>query len=193
MSYAARGERARAEREFDAVVANDLAVLPRTPTFVSELTMLAVAACSLGDARRAALLYPRLLPYADRMVVYGWEALPGGPVATALAMLAVTLGDLTDAEHWHERAIALCRKLDTPIYEQLSKSEYMRMLALRGTPDDLHKLTRYAHQLGSFARQHGIGLFEARAREAERALERLALAPSGRSPAAASAQRALQG
>lgn len=193
MSYAARGERARAEREFDAVVANDLAALPRTPTFLSELTMLAVAACSLGDARRAAQLYTRLLPHADRMVVYGWEALPGGPVATALAMLAVTLGDLTSAEHWHERAIALCRKLDTPIYEQLSKSEYMRMLALRGTPDDLHKLTLYAHQLGSFARLHGIGLFEARAREAMRALERLALAPNGRGPAAASAQRALQG
>jgi DNA-binding winged helix-turn-helix (wHTH) protein len=170
MTYAERGERAAAQREFDLAAADDFAVLPASPTFVLELATLGLAACTLDDRQRATRVYLRLRAFADDVIMYAWEALPGGPVACALGMLASTMGDLTEAARWFEHAIAICRKLGAPLYEQLTKSEYMRMLARRATPNDLQKLRVFARQLDDFGRRHEIGLFQARAAEAERAL-----------------------
>lgn len=178
LQYAARGDREGAMREFDLAAADDFAALPPSMTWMLELTTLGLTACTLSDPVRASRVARKLAPYGDQMVLYAWEGLPGGPVATILGMLVTTMGDLTEASRWFERAIVMCRRLEAPLYEQLTKSEYLRMLALRGTVEDLHEVRALAEELGAFGRRHGIGLFQARAAAAE---ARCAVRPDGRS------------
>jgi hypothetical protein len=69
--YAALGRDADARALVDRIAADDFAGLTWDANWLSCLGELAEATALLGDRERAAALYERLLPYADRRIVAG--------------------------------------------------------------------------------------------------------------------------
>ena len=63
--YSELGLEQEAREMFERLAANDFADIPRDSMWVTSMTYLAEVCAFLGDARRAALLYQRLLPYAS--------------------------------------------------------------------------------------------------------------------------------
>jgi DNA-binding SARP family transcriptional activator len=78
---------------------------PLDANWLYTATGLGVLSAYLGDARAAAELYPRLLPYGHRVVTAGRACACGGSASLALGMLAATLGDLTAAVAHLEEAV----------------------------------------------------------------------------------------
>ena len=111
--YCDQGREAEARSEFEYFAANDFANLPQDFAWLLSVTVLAQVCASLGDARRAAVLYDRLLPYAGRNVVAG-----GGPVATcwgsgsrSLGLLATTMSRWEEAHRHFREARAMDERL----------------------------------------------------------------------------------
>jgi tetratricopeptide (TPR) repeat protein len=125
---------ARAEVERHA--RSDFADLPRDGLWILHLCSLAEACVLLGDTRRAALLYERLLPYADRNVV-SITTMPFGPVALRLGMVAAMLGRWEEAERHFELAMERCTRLGAPAITARVLYERSRMLVARGGETDL--------------------------------------------------------
>ena len=70
-----------------------LASAPLDANWLYTATVLGVLSAHLGDARAAAELYPRLLPYGHRIVTVGRGCGCSGSASLALGVLAATLGD----------------------------------------------------------------------------------------------------
>jgi hypothetical protein len=66
---------------------------------------LGAVAARLGDARAAAIIYPRLLPYGHRMVTVGRGCFCPGSASLPLGVLAATLGDTPAAAAHLEEAV----------------------------------------------------------------------------------------
>jgi tetratricopeptide (TPR) repeat protein len=109
--YAEDGRPADAAREIAAATASELRDFPRDNSWLPAVTLLADACTVVGDARRAALLYDLVLPYAGQVVVAGVASACTGAVDRSLGRLAVTLGRWAEAEQHFERALAMNRRL----------------------------------------------------------------------------------
>jgi tetratricopeptide (TPR) repeat protein len=125
---------ARAEVERHA--RSDFADLPRDGLWILHLCSLAEACVLLGDERRAALLYKRLSPYADRNAI-SITTMPFGPVALRLGMVAAMLGRWEEAERHFELAMERCNRLGAPAITVRVLYERSRMLVARGEEADL--------------------------------------------------------
>jgi len=125
---------ARAEVERHA--RSDFADLPRDGLWILHLCSLAEACVLLGDERRAALLYKRLSPYADRNAV-SITTMPFGPVALRLGMVAAMLGRWEEAERCFQLAMERCARLGAPAITARVLYERSRMLVARGQEADL--------------------------------------------------------
>jgi hypothetical protein len=163
--FATLGRDDEARCEFDAALGAVGGGLPSSTLWLNEMSALADAASRLDDPARAQLIYDRLLPFADRVIVYMRRGFLVQPVATMLGMLAVTLRAFGQAEAWFEQALTTCRRLDAPLFEHLTRYEQARGLLVRGAEVDLSRVFAWAHEMLPFARERGVGLLEQRARE----------------------------
>ncbi|HUA47747.1 MAG TPA: AAA family ATPase [Solirubrobacteraceae bacterium] len=122
------GRLAEAEEEFERLAAHDFEDVPRDLDWMIAMTLLSDVCADLGDARRAALLYAALEPYADVNVVIGFAAVCLGSAASFLGKLAATMGrrDLA-AEHF-ERALAANAELRAPACLARTQVDYARAL-----------------------------------------------------------------
>src|SRR3954452_19553017 len=85
----------------DRIAADDYARLAWDANWRSAVGELAEATAILDDRERAAALYERLLPYADRRIVAGRAVYDQCSAAYALGRFATTVGRLdTAAEHF---------------------------------------------------------------------------------------------
>ena len=82
-----------------------LASAPLDANWLYTATVLGSLSAHLGDARAAAELYPRLLPYGHRIVTVGRGCACGGSASLALGLLAATLGDLPASVAHLEEAV----------------------------------------------------------------------------------------
>ncbi|MEY4511727.1 MAG: hypothetical protein RLZZ450_3849 [Pseudomonadota bacterium] len=164
------GNLAAARSRFDALAADDFAAIPFGPGWLVDLATLALVPHLADDAERAALIYARLTPYAERSLVYALEALPGAPVSCMLGMLAIAIGDLRTAQRWFEQAVASCQRQNVPLLSHVVHSEYASLLLRRGSTADLRRARAIKNDLRAFAEAHGVGLLTVRAENIERAL-----------------------
>jgi DNA-binding SARP family transcriptional activator/DNA polymerase III delta prime subunit len=111
--YAAQGSlRASQDRTNEAkghlawLATDDFAALPDDMNRLSSLAELSQTLVLLGDAEHAAAIYDRLLPYADRNIVYGRAGGTYGCAARYLGELAVLLGRSDLASAHLEEALA---------------------------------------------------------------------------------------
>ena len=86
-----------ARRALDALAADRFSAILFDDSWLASMCFLAEATALLGDAERAAVLYERLLPYADRVAVT-YSEISLGSVARYLGLLAAAIGRPSEAE-----------------------------------------------------------------------------------------------
>jgi class 3 adenylate cyclase len=97
--------------EFERLAAHDFEDLPLDANYITGMALISRAAWRLGDAERARLLYPKLVPYEGITVVAGRAAACNGPVSLYLGALALTLSRTADAITHFERSIELSQEM----------------------------------------------------------------------------------
>jgi len=101
--YAELGEHESARAAFEGLAADDFAAIPFDDEWLLTIGLLTDTCAALGDSARAAVLYERLEPFANRMIV-GPIEIALGSAARPLGKLAATLGRTEEAARWFERA-----------------------------------------------------------------------------------------
>ena len=89
-------ERGVSRRAFEELAADDFGAPAFDDGWLASMSLLAEAAAALGDSQRASVLYPRLLPYADRVAVT-YSEISLGSVSRYLGLLAMTMRRWSDA------------------------------------------------------------------------------------------------
>jgi hypothetical protein len=132
---------------------------------LSALANVSEACAILGDAGRAALLYPRFLPHASRNIVIGGPALCTGPVTRFLGMLAATLGRYDEAFAHFDDAIERCAVLGARPWQAHARHQYACALLKRGAPGDGDRAREQLREATATARALGmkalLGVLEA--------------------------------
>ena len=141
-----------ARAELEQFAREDFLLEPEDYEWPGAMTMLGEAFARIGDRERCAILYQRLLPYADRTVVVSIGAACGGPIARYLGLMAQAIGD-TDAAVGHfEQSLELCERLGARTYAARTRLELGRLLQECGQKDAaaelLHRAAADADALG---------------------------------------------
>ena len=124
-----------ARESFDALAADDFAAIPFDEEWLVANSLLAETAWALADQQRAAVLYERLLPYADRVGVVYIE-FSTGAVSRYLGGLASTTASWADAECHFEDALKMNSRIGALPLLARTRHDFARMLAERGAPGD---------------------------------------------------------
>ena len=127
--YGELGRRDEARGELEELAAGGFAVLGRDRLdWLVAVAFLSLACNTLGDASRAAALYPLLLPYAAHTVVVGGALDCYGSVARYLGLLAVTARRWDAAARHFEDALAANSRMGARPWAARTAYDYARML-----------------------------------------------------------------
>ncbi|APR85162.1 transcriptional regulator [Minicystis rosea] len=152
----ARGDRAFAARELEALTADRLTRIRVDLEWLGTVACLAEIAAALDDRDRTALLYDALLPYAGRLVLAGYGVTCLGPVSHWLGVAATALARYEDAERHLEEALSTSRALGTAPFEVKAKLALAEMYARRGAQGDEARARSLAKEAKSAAAQLGL-------------------------------------
>ena len=108
--YLELGRDAEARAVFEELAKDDFSRVPLNVYWLRTMTDMAAVCAGLGDAPRAAVLFDRLSPYADQLVVA--LRLITGTVAHYLGLLATTLGRYDEADAQFTAAEATHRRIN---------------------------------------------------------------------------------
>jgi tetratricopeptide (TPR) repeat protein len=111
----ASGELGPARRELEDGVA-ELATAPLDANWLYAANCLGTVAARLGDVAAAAEVYPRLVPFGERVVTVGRGSFCAGSASLALGLLAATLGDRRGAADHLEEAVRANDALGAVVY-----------------------------------------------------------------------------
>ncbi|MGH8973161.1 MAG: AAA family ATPase [Acidimicrobiia bacterium] len=150
----------QARRHFEEFAA-DLGVVAVDVAWMRTMTALAEACAYLGDAPRAAELYPMLTPYADQFSAAAGGL--GGAVAHHLGLLAGTLGRYDDAEAHFAGAAETHDRIKALAWLARTRLEWARMLLTPGQSGDLARARNLLGDALDSARELGLGTVERRA------------------------------
>ena len=109
-----------------------------------------------GDRDAARVLYPLLLPYADRVVGVSDLFVCLGSAARPLGSLAALLDDWDTAAAHFERAARHADALRAPVLQTLIEVE--RSLAYRAHPDARERTSNQERRAGALSRVKSLGL-----------------------------------
>ncbi|MFQ5666132.1 MAG: AAA family ATPase [Candidatus Binatia bacterium] len=122
-----------ARREFEVLAANDFVDIPRDANWLNTVAFLAVACAYVGDARRAAVLYGLLLPYAGRYLPVGAGVTCYGSVSHYLGLLAMTMKRRGAAARHFQAALDMNRRIRASPCVARTLHAYGRMLLSPGS------------------------------------------------------------
>jgi DNA-binding SARP family transcriptional activator/tetratricopeptide (TPR) repeat protein len=129
------------QRQVDAIAAGGIDDIVRDGDWLTAIALLAEVCAGLGDVERCAVLYEKLRPYGDRVVVIGLAAGCLGSAEAFLGKLAATLGRGREAAEHFERALAVNQALRAPVCVARTQVDYARAL---GPGDRARKLVQDA-------------------------------------------------
>ena len=129
-----------------------LAAAPLDANWLYTATGLGVVTAHLGDERAAAELYPRLLPYGDRVVTVGRGCVCSGSASLALGLLAATLGDRPAAAMHLEEAGRRNHMLGAVVFATAARH------ALAGVLDDSTRAEHLRREAEAAATATGMTL-----------------------------------
>ena len=112
---------------FETLAADDFVALPRDEEWLYGMTLLAPVCASLGDERRAGLLYGLLAPYGDRNAL-SVPDVAAGAVARSLGVLAAATGRREEASGHYEDALAMNERIGALPWLARTRHDYGRML-----------------------------------------------------------------
>lgn len=160
--YSELGRQREARREFEHLAQHDFADLPRDGLWLSCMTYLAEICTFLGDAARAAMLYPLLLPYAGRCIVVGGQVACYGAASRYLGMLAATMAHWQEAAQHFEAALAMNANMGARPWLAHTQHDYAAMLMARNQLGDAERATALLQEALTTARELGMRALEAR-------------------------------
>jgi DNA-binding CsgD family transcriptional regulator len=160
--YSELGRQREARREFEHLAQHDFADLPRDGLWLSCMTYLAEICTFLGDAARAAILYPLLLPYAGRAIVVGGQVACYGAASRYLGMLAATMAHWQEAEQHFEEALTMNANMGARPWLAHTQYDYATMLLARHQPGDAERATALLQDALASTRELGMRALEAR-------------------------------
>nr|MBA2558353.1 hypothetical protein [Propionibacteriales bacterium] len=159
-----------ARGEFERLAGNDFRALPRDPTWLGCVAVLAETCAFLGDAERAARLYRILRPCADRTVTTLAGSTCLGSVAHYLGVLAVTMRRWNDAEAHFEAAVRVNGAMGARPWLVRTHCAYADMLASRSATGDRERALQQLSVAITAGRELGIHTQVARADDLQRRL-----------------------
>jgi tetratricopeptide (TPR) repeat protein len=122
------GQLEAARAELDQLAAQNFRDIPQDGDWITTMTLLCDLCAALGDARRAALLYDAMLPYAGVNVVAGIAVICLGSAARYLGKLAATIGRGREAAEHFERALEENARLKSPVLTAHTQLDYAAAL-----------------------------------------------------------------
>jgi len=168
LTYADLDREAEARRVYELLAGDDFVALQRGNALHALVPWLSELCAYLGDARRAAILYRALLPYAGRNMGLG-PNLSFGPATHGLARLATLLGQWDDAQRHFEQALDDAARAEGPAWLAAIQCDYGAAL-LEQSPDAAPRAAAFADAALSTATALGMsGLAQRAAALRERA------------------------
>jgi class 3 adenylate cyclase len=133
------GELDDARREFEVLAKDDFATIPLDGNWPIAMLVLSQACATLGDKERAAILYDKIAPYADRCVVVGTLVNCYGALGGYTADLAATMERWDDAEREFEAALVMNVRNEAVAGTVWTQCRYAKMLLARDAEGDRRK------------------------------------------------------
>jgi tetratricopeptide (TPR) repeat protein len=130
------GRRERAQHILRHLVSEDLSAVRSDVLYLITLAVLAEVARELADRRSASLLYPALLPHADRHIAVGLSTAGYGSVSRYLGLLAGVLGELDLAAAHFDKAIRSDDAFGAHPFVARERYEYAALLLERSGHGD---------------------------------------------------------
>jgi tetratricopeptide (TPR) repeat protein len=134
--YAQLGKREKARAELERVASNDFKDFRRNVLWLMSIAFAAEISSTVGDARRAKVLYELLLPYSGRNVVPGYAPVCWGPVSRYLGLLAATLELWEEAARHFEDAVTMNARMGARPWLAQTQHDYAAMLLKREAAGD---------------------------------------------------------
>jgi tetratricopeptide (TPR) repeat protein len=128
------GREAQARAEFEEVAEGDFASIPFDNEWLLSMSLLSEVAHVLRDEPRAAALYERLLPYADRNALGSIEGCTGS-VSRCLGLLAAVMSRWDEAAHHFEQSLERNARMGARPWVARTQYDFAAMLMQRGSPD----------------------------------------------------------
>ncbi len=120
------GDTAEAQEALTALAPD----LPFDEEWLVGMTLLAEAAATIGDAETGALLYDRLLPWADRVAI-SYPEISTGSVSRSLGLLAAMMERWEDAAHHFETALGMNERIGARPWVARTRGDYARLFTDR--------------------------------------------------------------
>ena len=124
--------------EFEDLTAENCAALPFDNEWLFSLSFLSEAAFYLGDASRAAIVYEKLAPHADRVAFGAVEGCQGS-ISRYLGLLAATMSRFDQAVEHFERGLQQNERMGARPWVAHTQSDFAVMLAKRRGPGDVER------------------------------------------------------
>jgi tetratricopeptide (TPR) repeat protein len=167
LMYTELGLPDKARAIFNDLAANEFADIPQDGVWAASITFLAEVCASLGDSRRAEVLYRLLSPYAGYAVVASeWACFGAG--SRFLGQLAATMGQWQAAEKHFEEALEMNTRMGARPWLAHSQYQYASMLLARSAAGDIERARRLLDEADTISRQLGMRSLETRIAAAQR-------------------------
>jgi hypothetical protein len=145
-----------ARDELAALAVDRFSGLPRDVNWMTAMAALAETCVALGDARRSAILYDLLAPYASRLVVTGNAIACRGAVGHYLGCLAATMQRDEPACRHLADALALHVRMRAHPFVARTQLAYAAALDARGRADDRERARTQRAEALETARRLGM-------------------------------------
>jgi tetratricopeptide (TPR) repeat protein len=149
----------QATRDFDRLARSGFSNVPRDMNWLFCMALLSEVCGMVTDVGRSAILYPLLRGYSHRWVMVGYGAIPWGPMARALGILASTISRWSEAEAHFQTALEVSERIGALPSVAWTLDSYARMLVARGGVRDLARaveLARRANEISSRLGMEGL-------------------------------------
>ena len=153
--YDALGRRDDARAKFEELAENDFAGVPVDEEWLASICLLADLAASLGDTRRARVLYELLSPYSER-VGMSYPEISVGAVSRYLGLLATADARWHDAQRHFEDAVEVNHRIGARPWLAHTQEDYARMLHARGDAADAEAAARLLDEAVATYRELGM-------------------------------------
>lgn len=154
--YSELGQREDAQRTFAPLAAKQFTDIPADEYWGMSFVVLAETCWFLRDRDAAALLYERLLPFADRHTVAGPATVCYGSVARVLGLLATLLSRWEEAKRHFKAALQLNTRMDARSFVAQTLYNHAQMLRLRDRSEDDAKVRELLDQAFAIADELGM-------------------------------------
>jgi tetratricopeptide (TPR) repeat protein len=155
LCYCETGNRDHARIEFERLASDDFKSIPRKMTWLACVVLLAEVCAQLGDARRAAILYELLVPYASTNPMFTWHVCLGS-AHHYLGRLTVTMSRLEDAIEHFEAALKCNQHMGARLWVVHNQYRLAEALLLRGRTGDRRRAQSLLDECHEIATRLGI-------------------------------------